>query len=241
MLARFWKSTLAVTLSLIFTVPGFGADTTVTLPAPVADTTLFRANPDNNLGHSDVVSGTTREGEHSRGLIKFNVASQIPSNAVITSVQVSGRVVKLPSTAPTASTFGLHRLLVDWGEGTKGGNTGSAATANEATWNARFHPDTEWSASGGAAPADYAATASSSMLVNTIRAYEWSSTPSLVADVQAWVANPAANFGWILISQSENTSSTARRFGSRETGNPFSLTVTYSLGAAPSATIENPR
>jgi hypothetical protein len=40
-----------------------------------------------------------------------------------------------------------------------------------------------------------------------------------VADVQGWLNNPKSNFGWMLISESEDTRFTARRFGSREDPN----------------------
>src|SRR5207249_7454081 len=36
------------------------------------------------------------------------------------------------------------------------------------------------------------------------------------ADAQAWLNNPATNFGWMLITESERTPESARRFGSRE-------------------------
>ncbi len=38
-------------------------------------------------------------------------------------------------------------------------------------------------------------------------------------DVQIWVRQPAVNFGWILISDSEDVICTARRFNSREDPN----------------------
>lgn len=243
MLARFWTTFCLLGILVFSASRGFSADTTVTLNAPSADATLFRSNPDNNLGRSDVVSGSTRQGEFSRGLIKFNIASQVPSNAVITSVTLRGQVVKIPASSPTGSPFGLHRLLVDWGEGTKGGNTGSAATQNESTWNVRFFPDTAWSEPGAAAPVDFNATVSSSVFINQLGAYTFPSTANLIADVQAWAANPASNFGWILISQSEDVSSTARRFGSKETGNAFRLTIVYHIAEpepAPEPVIEVP-
>ena len=42
------------------------------------------------------------------------------------------------------------------------------------------------------------------------------SFPNLTADVEFWRAHPGQNYGWILISESEETPYTARRFGSRE-------------------------
>jgi hypothetical protein len=53
----------------------------------------------------------------------------------------------------------------------------------------------------------------------------------LVEDLQNWLNNPAANFGWMLISDSEGVEFTARRFASREDSvNSPILTVQYSSG-----------
>jgi hypothetical protein len=41
----------------------------------------------------------------------------------------------------------------------------------------------------------------------------------MIADVQRWLDDPAANFGWILICESETSANTTRRFGSREDPN----------------------
>jgi hypothetical protein len=46
--------------------------------------------------------------------------------------------------------------------------------------------------------------------------YVFNSTSSLVADLQFWLSQPVNNFGWMLISRSENENFSARRFASRE-------------------------
>src|SRR5262249_21659595 len=58
--------------------------------SPVADTTLFEHDPNNNLGaNSTLVIGTTAgvsgPASRSRALMKFDVAGTIPTNATITS------------------------------------------------------------------------------------------------------------------------------------------------------------
>ncbi len=57
------------------------------------------------------------------------------------------------------------------------------------------------------------------------------STPALVADVQWWVNHPAANFGWMLNTASEDVGKTARGFASRESG--FGPTLTLDFVAVP--------
>jgi hypothetical protein len=43
----------------------------------------------------------------------------------------------------------------------------------------------------------------------------------MVADLQAWLDDPAGNFGWLLLG-SESGGASAKRFDSRETGVPES-------------------
>ena len=56
-----------------------------------------------------------------------------------------------------------------------------------------------------------------------------------MSDVQGWYDNPAANFGWELISEAEASSRSIRRFGSRENvANAPNLIVEYTLVPEPS-------
>jgi hypothetical protein len=136
-------------------------------------------------------------------------------------------------------TVSLHRLTADWGEGTShaSGDEGGGATSTtgDATWTHRSFNSETWQQAGG----DFVAQASASALVNEIRSYTWGSTAEMVADVQAWVDDPATNFGWILIGN-ESANATSKRFDSSEnptTANRPSLVVTY---ASPVAVEEIP-
>jgi len=129
----------------------------------------------------------------------------------------------------------LRRLLRDWGEGTKRSVAGhplegAPATAGEATWNARFYPDTLWSAPGAAAPVDFTGTLSATNFIRGTNTYAFDSTSNLIADVQGWLNNPASNFGWLLRSELERTPFTNRRFASREDlNNAPRLVIDFSL------------
>jgi hypothetical protein len=200
---------------------------------PSGDTTIDEAAPDNNFGGSaDFSSGTNGFLTRSRGLVRFNLTGQIPSNVSIQSVTLTLIVVHVPASSPADSTFDLHRLLVDWGEGT-GSSSGTPAVTGDATWNHRFHPSTSWSAAGAAAPGDFSSTVSASAFVQGLGSYTFGSTSNMVSDVRQWLANPATNFGWILITESEATSRTMRRFGSRESTSPATLVVQYVIPVTP--------
>jgi hypothetical protein len=187
---------------------------------PSADTTLWQTDPNSNLGgYTDFATGTTRNLQRSRGLLLFNIAGAVPLGATINSVTLTLTVVKVPNSlggGPVSSTFELHRVLQSWGEGDNTGRRGTAANANEATWNNRFAPATPWSIAGAAAPLDYAAAVSGTRAITGLGAYTFASTANMVGDVQNWLNDPANNFGWLLASQSEGTAKTARRFATRE-------------------------
>jgi hypothetical protein len=211
---------------------------TIVLPA-VGDTALWQENETNNLGGElSIAVGGNSSTNLSRGLFRFNL-SALPTNALITNVSLRLFVTNAPAkTNPVNSTFVLHRMLRDWGEGNKKsadvGKNGALATAGEATWSARFYPATLWSVPGAAAPVDYSPALAATNFVTGLGNYVFSGS-NLVADVQAWLANPGINFGWMLRSLSENTSFSNRRFASREDGlNPPALTVMFSpVGASP--------
>jgi hypothetical protein len=131
-------------------------------------------------------------------------------------------VVKEPSVGGTASTFGLHRLLQRWEEGSGLGTAnpglGAPARPGEATWDSRsFGSTNDWSAPGGVAGTDYLEAESGSAPIygtaNSPYAFEH---PLLLEDVRLWLVQPAANFGWLLATRNEAIPSTARRFGARE-------------------------
>ncbi|HYV29227.1 MAG TPA: DNRLRE domain-containing protein [Candidatus Eisenbacteria bacterium] len=182
----------------------------------VADTSLFEYAPDNNLGAVSLVSGTIGSmgnAKRSRALIRFTT-QDIPTNAVLTSATLKLTQYRAPGGGSAPGVFSLYRILKPWGEGNKEGSRGSPAEPSEATWNARFFPSALWSAPGGASPEDFSLLASSTQ---TTTAFTFT---NLLADVEFWLAHPEQNFGWILISENEETPYTARRFYSREAGDP---------------------
>ncbi len=204
----------------------------------VADTTLIETEPGNNLGGAAIVdSGTTQNFTRNRGLFRFDFTGQIPPGSRITKADFVVVVTGQPKEEQNASSFGLHRVLKPWGEGDKTSpdpihpGLGAAATAGEATWTHRFAFTTNlWAVPGGAATNDYVPEPSAESFVYGLgdSPYTFVSTPRLVADVQAWVDDPATNFGWMLICQSEEVNFTARRFASREdAGREPNLVIEY--------------
>ncbi len=198
----------------------------------VADTYIVNSAPDNNAGgQTNFDSGTDGFGGIRRGLLRFDL-STLPAGVTITSAVVQLAVVKVPSGGGSDSIFDLVRLTAAWGEGSKvspvGSSKGALASSGEATWNAREQNVANWTAPGAAS--DAAAAASASTSVSSYGLYSWSGQ-GLLNDLQYWQTNSAANFGWLVRSESEGTLHTARGFGAREGGSGGTLQVGYSPAA----------
>src|SRR5262245_50190752 len=211
----------------------------IAVPAS-ADTTLFEPYPTNNLGGVvSTAAGTTARNKRTRALYRFDVAGYLPSNAVITSATLRLTVVRAPSGGGIGSTFGLYRLLRGWTEGNKTfGAIGSGASSGETTWLARQHPAELWSMPGAASPIDFVEEATATQFVDGYGPYEFL---NVAADVRLWLAQPAGNFGWILIGGDEETGFTARRFGAREdVASGPSLVIEYMQPLPPAPRIGQP-
>jgi hypothetical protein len=212
---------------------------TMTLPT-VADTSIFSGKADNNLGGTTLVSGTNQQYSLSRAMFRFDL-SALPAGAVVTGAEVSLTVTTIPDPdqhgGPVNSDFSLHRLFVSWGEGAGSNATGSGAQPGNATWNERHFGSTGWASPGALIGVDYAETPSATTFVSIRGDYLWGSSAGLVDDVKAWQLDPAANFGFILVSQNEAALGTGRRFGSKEQPggliSPAQLVVTYTVVPEP--------
>ncbi len=172
-------------------------------------------------------TGITKEGVLRRGLIAFDVAAALPANAIVTNVGLTMSMSQANDSSIQVSS--LHRLLADWGEGTSnaagGEGSGAPATAGDATFVNRFHPDIAWATAGG----DFVPVASASTDVSGIGNYVWTSA-GMIADVQDWLGDPPNNFGWIIRTGDEIELGAGKRFNSRtnpETALRPSLTIDY--------------
>jgi hypothetical protein len=218
---------------------------TVTIGAS-KDNSIYEDNPTRSAGGSaGIFVGNNGLGSPRRGLIAFDVAANVPAGATITSAQLT--LYLGASGGGADQSVELHRLNVDWGEGTAGssdptiahGGRGFTAAPGDATWNQRFSGSIAWSNPGGTGDFDAAASASA-VIPNIIEApYTWS-TGGMIGDIQGWLDNPASNFGWLLLNANEVASGTVRAFYSRTAasnagGDPLdpsarpALTITYSV------------
>lgn len=198
------------------------------------DNTLFEnvSGAISNGQGSYLYSGMTATGGLRRGLIAFDLSS-IPAGSTITNVSFTIRVSR---TITATERTSLHRMMANWGEGLSnsngqaGGGGGAPAEAGDATWTHAFFGSTPWSTLGG----DFDAAPSAGTQLVGVGFYTFSGA-GLVQDVQRWVDNPSANFGWAIIGN-ETVSGSAKRIDSRNNptaANRPSLVVTYTPVPSP--------
>ena len=158
-----------------------------------------------------------------RALIRFDVAAELPENALIDRVSLS---LYLNKGNPEPTSISLHRVLSDWGEGASSSNGGGGAPAqdHDATWLHTFYDYDYWVQAGG----HFIPHASSTQIVDETGPYTWSSTVSLANNVRLWLHAPQQNFGWLVLGD-EDLPRTVMRFDSRDGSTPPMLTVEYHL------------
>ena len=204
----------------------------------VLDTSLYEENGLRSNGKGEYFfAGATQGGDLRRGLVKFDIASNVPPNTIIVSATLRLHVSKHPLEHKPES-FTLHRITTEWGEGDSDpiGPEGSGATATEgdATWTFSYFSPTpteriNWTNPGG----DFLPAVSASTVIDLENEYyTWGPSREMLADLRYWQRNPTENYGWIVLgNESENW--TARRFDSRENSvaaNRPVLTVEYVQG-----------
>ncbi len=191
--------------------PAAGGGARTVAIEPVKDNTLFSTGTTSNGAGNAIFSGQTDGGTLQRAVLAFDVAAHVPAGATVTAASLRLRLLQ---TSSGPQLHSLHRLLADWGEGASvgSGGTGAPAAPGDATWFHTFFPDQFWQSPGG----DFEAAASSGQTVGSaLDFYTWPSTPQMVADVQSWLDDPQAGFGWLLAGN-EAVLQTAKKFASRE-------------------------
>lgn len=198
-----------------------------------ADTSIFQDTSSNSSGgFSNLFLGKTKTGSPRRILIRFDLAGVLPPGATITSATLQfytefGR----PEDVVNAT---LHAITTPWNEGDnqlKDGDNlgqGSPAESGDATWNHSSFSGSSWTTPGG----DFNPTATASGIAGFPDSYFQLSSPGMVIDLQAWLANPATNYGWLI--KGENASGNAKRYYSSEATDPRkpTLFIEYVVGPA---------
>lgn len=219
---------LLILFLLLLTSNFLQSQTTITIN-PSQDNTLYE-NATLSISNGKggyFFSGKTKNGLIRRGLVKFNIAGQVPPGAIINTIRLS---LTMDRTITGPQQVSLHVVTRDWGEGGSMASgeegAGAAAQNGDATWAHAIWPGNPWTKPGG----DFNSNTSASIQVDDDGPYHWTS-PQMIKDVQRWLDTPSVNFGWCIIGN-EASLTTAKQFASREspiaTKRPM-LTITYQM------------
>lgn len=206
---------------------------TVQLDAAKDNTLYETLNGDlsNGAGTGLFVGNTLQGGgiDTRRTLIMFDVAAQLPSDAVVTNATLN-ITADLVAGAGLSESVDLYRVATDWGEASSianfpgsGGGAGAPAEPGDATWTDSMLGSSTWANLGG----DFVQDLTASTRVGGAGSYSWTSQ-QLIVDVQDMLLEPQDNFGWILLGN-ESFGETAKRFGSRESSIPPVLTIEFDV------------
>ena len=216
-----------LSLASLLAAPAFAV--MVHIPAD-RDATLIE-DPEGALANGSgpaFFTGRTNQSMFSvrRALVRFDVASALPENAIIDRVFLT---LYQSSNNIEPSDVGLHAVLDDWGEGASftGGGGGASAEPGDATWLHTFWDDQYWVQQGG----HFVPHASATETISGSDFYTWQGTQQMVSNVRRWLHNPERNFGWLLMGD-ESTGGSVKRFDSRTAPNSNQhpvLTVEYHL------------
>lgn len=165
-----------------------------------------------------------------RGLIYYPLTGITPGSIVssaILTVKVEGE------TGTVDVTLAAHRSLVQWYEGNQNGG-GLPGGVDGSTWSHRnANGNVDWA--GGhvsVAGSDFATDPTATVTVTGVGSYDLDVT----ADVAAFVAGTATNYGWFLKLTDEATLNTRKTLtsssGATEADRP-KLVVTWTAPAAP--------
>jgi hypothetical protein len=228
-------------------------------------------SPFNSNGSGDFFSAgrNYKESLIRRGLIRFDLESlSIPSGAVVVpgTLTLTLEVIDAPGKDTTGETRDFWMVPLDraWGEGASvanaGGGAGSGAPAleNDATWlhtmyNPAIHDPRSpnpadpgyWSLEGalGGAPVDPTAFG---LPAGTVPAAPYLgpvafASAAMEADINAWLADPSSNFGWLVLGDERiggSSVSSNRGFASREhAAHPPLLAFEYNVVPEPSSVV----
>jgi hypothetical protein len=201
------------------------AANTVTV-TPAADTTIFEENGNASDGMGpNLFVGRNNQTFIRRAFVRFDVAAAVPAGSAISGARLDVVLTRANGNPVDVSLFPVSAA---WGEGTSNsgttGGSGAPATAGDATWTQRVYPGTSWIAPGGDTAAARSAVAP---IAATLATYSFGPAAAMAADVQSWLDNPATNFGWQLRADELQAAPSARRFGSRESTTPPTLTINF--------------
>ena len=182
----------------------------------VIDASVRQGNATSNFGTQTTNNVATQNAQNRRLYIRFDLAlcsPAIPSTAVVRLATLRMYVTAMPAACRTVDVF---RVTATW-------------TEAAITWNNQPFGSTVNNPAGGSAADTFAIGTPVGCENRTTNAYIVGATPT--ADVAAWVAGTATNYGWMLRDDVENFATTyTSTFAAKNLGTPAQspqLVITY--------------
>jgi hypothetical protein len=230
---------MRIALGFVIVIGAADASAATRMVAPSGDTFINSVSPDGNNGASpSIFTGTDGHAGLMRGLVRFDLPSELQGRVTVTSVQLSMTVELLPNGTVGAAVETLQSLTQPWVQGNGVGGNGSFTTGQGcggsifgATWNqSSCAAGTNWVTPGGAVSATISGQVNTAGVpAGGVVVWDSAANPLMNADLQSWIDSPSSNFGWRISSSTEGTIAAAQRFFSTEAGaSAPALTVTYS-------------
>jgi autotransporter-associated beta strand protein len=191
-----------------------------------------------------------------RALLGFDL-SMVPSDAPIGSATLD-LWIAATGNGTTLDTLQLHRLTAGFTEGTGDGSSATNGTGTGADWNTRTGaPGSAWSVAGGAAGADYDATALATIsgfnptTTTAGTQFTFASSAEWIAAINAATASAEPLSLMVIADGDSATGSVFARFASDDHATlarrplltiqfAYQLAPTITLGSAPSAVAGTP-
>ena len=198
----------------------------VTLDA-VDDATLYESSQGNiaNSKGQYIFIGKTNNGDLRRTLIRFNLSTEIPSDATIDSVFL---YLSMNKTQNAAQDLKIYPVLGAWAEGTSDASSnegkGTSATDGDPTWTYRVYPDTLWNNEGGDIGEEILFEGS----IQGSGSYSLEGTDDFTTLFNQWRKGDMPNYGMMLIGNEDSQNRSSKRFASAQfsgSANRPSLTV----------------
>ena len=179
------------------------------------DATLYESSQGNiaNSKGQYIFIGKTNNGDLRRTLIRFNLGTEIPSDATIDSVFLS---LSMNKTQSAAQDLRIYPVLGAWAEGSSDASAnegkGTSATEGDPTWTYRVYPDTLWNNEGG----DIGEKILFEDSIQGSGSYSLKGTDDFITLFDQWRKGDMPNYGVMLIGNEDSQNRSSKRFASAQ-------------------------
>jgi hypothetical protein len=179
------------------------------------DATLYESSQGNiaNSKGQYIFIGKTNNGDLRRSLLRFDLGTEIPADAIIDSVLL---LISMNKTQNAAQDLRIYPVLGAWFEGSSDASAnegkGTSATNGDPTWTYRVYPDTLWNNEGGDIGEELLFEGS----IQGSGTYTLKGTDNFITLFNQWRNGSMPNHGVMLIGNEDSQNRSSKRFASAQ-------------------------